>query len=100
MKDQKILKKGELKKALKTLPNWNLNPKETALVFTATFKDHVDALVFIARATVNAQVLGHHPEIVFTYKKVKVTLTTKDVKGITKKDIELAHRLSAVRKSG
>ncbi len=100
MKQPQVLTKNELKKALRSLEDWSLNPKGSALVCVLTFKNHIDALVFIARITVNAQVLDHHPEILFTYKKVKVTLTTKEVKGITQKDIELARRIRSVRRSG
>ena len=85
MKQPKLLNGRELKTALKMLEGWKVNPKGTALLYVASFKNHIDALVFIARVTVNAQVLDHHPDLLFTYKKVKVTLTTKDAKGITKK---------------
>lgn len=93
----KLLTKSELKKALKTLTEWTVNPKETQLTLTRTFDTHIDGLVFIARTTVHAQVLDHHPEIVFTFKKVKVLLTTHDVKGLTKKDIELAKKISQIK---
>lgn len=100
MKIPKLLKKSEITKKLKSLEGWSINPKGTVLSRTFTFKNHIDAMVFIARATVNAQVLDHHPEIVFTFKKVRVSLTTKDAGGITAKDIELAQKISMVRKSG
>jgi 4a-hydroxytetrahydrobiopterin dehydratase len=89
-----LLNKKEIAKELKKLPEWSTNPKETSITYTRTFKNHIDALVFIARITVHAQVLGHHPEIVFTYNKVKVTLTTHDAKGLTKKDFELAQKIA------
>jgi 4a-hydroxytetrahydrobiopterin dehydratase len=95
-----LLKKAVLTKELKKLPEWSLNPKATSLSCTRTFKNHIDALVFIARITVHAQVLDHHPEIVFTFKKVKVVLTTHDVKGLTSKDIELAKRISEIDAGG
>jgi len=97
MKSSKLLKKKEVEKALKKLPSWNANPKQTSIATTRTFNNHIDALVFIARITVHAQVEDHHPEIVFTYNKVKVTLTTHDVKGLTKKDIDLALKISALQ---
>ena len=96
MKKPVALKKSELTKALKSLPSWSLNPKGTVLSQTFTFNNHLDALVFIARITVHAQVLDHHPEILFTFKKLKVSLTTHDVKSVTKKDIELAKKISAI----
>jgi 4a-hydroxytetrahydrobiopterin dehydratase len=89
-----LLNKKEIAKAIKKLPDWSTNPKETAITHTRTFKNHIDALVFIARVTVHAQVLLHHPEILFTYSKVRITLTTHDAKGLTAKDFELANKIA------
>jgi 4a-hydroxytetrahydrobiopterin dehydratase len=100
MKKSTPLKSVELKKALKALPLWSVNPKATVLSRTFSFDNHIDALVFIARATVHAQVLDHHPEILFTFKKVKISLTTHDIKSITKKDIELAQKISSISTKG
>jgi 4a-hydroxytetrahydrobiopterin dehydratase len=99
-KDGVILKKGERSKLLKKVPLWSLTPKETALVRTFIFTSHIDALVLIARITVHAQVQNHHPEIHFTYCKVKVTLTTHDVKGLTIKDFELAEKIDSLKIGG
>ena len=96
----KSLTKSELQKALKGLTEWKLNPKGTTLTKTVTFQSHVDALVFIARVSVHAQVLDHHPEIVFTYAKVKVVLTTDTLKALSKKDIALAERIDSIVKKG
>jgi 4a-hydroxytetrahydrobiopterin dehydratase len=93
----KLLTKAELTKGLKKLPQWSSNQKATVLTYTRTFKNHVDALVFIARITVHAQVMNHHPEIVFSYNKVKVSLSTHDVKGLTKQDIALATKISSLQ---
>lgn len=100
MKKTALLKKTELTKKLKALKEWSLNTKGTFISRTFTFKDHINALVFIARATVHAQVLDHHPDIEFTFKKVKVTLTSHDLKGLTQKDIDLAERIDAITKGG
>lgn len=93
----KLLRRSELKKALKALPDWTLNGKGTHMSLLRTFPSHIDALVFIARITVHAQVLDHHPDITFTFKKVKVTLSTHEAKGIAKKDIELAKKISGLK---
>jgi 4a-hydroxytetrahydrobiopterin dehydratase len=100
MKKPTPLKSAALKKALTALPLWNTNPKATILSRIFNFNNHLDALVFIARTTVHAQVLDHHPEILFTYKKVKISLSTHDVKAITKKDIELAQKISEINSKG
>jgi 4a-hydroxytetrahydrobiopterin dehydratase len=99
----KLLTASQLKKSLKGLDGWTLPAKGTSLQKTFTFDGHVEALVFIARITVHAQVLNHHPEILFTFRKVRVTLTTHDVKGLSSLDIDLAKRIQQLqlqKKSG
>lgn len=91
-----LLKKAELKKLTKLLPQWQVNVKQTELQRTFSFSSHIDALVFIARITVHAQVLNHHPDLHFTYKKVKVKLTTHDCKGLTNVDVEFAKRTDSL----
>ncbi len=87
------LTKKEILKLKKSLPLWTFNKKETEISRTYTTKTHIDALVLIARITVHAQVLNHHPEIIFSYAKLKITLTTHDVKGLSKLDLELATQI-------
>lgn len=79
---------------LKKIPDWKIDAGSKKISRTYTFENHVQALVFIARITVHAEVLQHHPDISFTYAKVKVTLTTHSVKGLTQKDFDLAKRIS------
>jgi len=95
-----LLKKAEITKELKKLSSWQLNSKSTILYKTFTFKEHLDALVCIARITVHAQVLNHHPDIEFSFKKVKVSLSSDDLKGLTKVDFDLAKRIDVLTKSG
>lgn len=94
------LTKKEILKLKKLIPLWTVSKKETEIFRTYTTSTHIDALVLIARITVHAQVLNHHPEILFTYAQVKVTLTTHAVKALTKLDIDLATRIDALHTSG
>lgn len=89
----KQLTKKQLDTFLGRHTQWSATSKNTKLNHTFKFSSHVDALVFIARITVHAEVLQHHPEITFSYQKVKVTITTHEAKGLTKKDIDLAKRI-------
>jgi 4a-hydroxytetrahydrobiopterin dehydratase len=88
-----LLSKRELASFQKNFPDWQLNATQTKATVTLKFKKHIDALVFIARSTVHAEVLQHHPDILYTHAKAKFTTTTHDAKGLTKKDIELVKRI-------
>lgn len=98
MKKVSLLTKKEIQKQCKKLDEWVLDKSGKKLSLTLTFESHVDALVFIARVTVHAEILQHHPDITFTYKKVKVVLSTHEVKGLTKKDFEFAQRIEQLQK--
>lgn len=100
MKKIVLLKKAEIKKQTKTVSTWTLNSKQTSLQKIFKFKDHIDAMIFVARVTVLSQVLEHHPEMLFTFQKVKVTLTSHDIGGLSKLDFDLAKRIDSLHISG
>ena len=92
----KSLSKKEINKVLKDFPQWKLDSNATKLTRIFTFEKHIDALIFIARSTVNAEVMKHQPDITFTYCKVKMAVTTHDLKGLTKNDINLIKKIEQV----
>jgi 4a-hydroxytetrahydrobiopterin dehydratase len=92
----KTLTKKEITKVGKSYPEWKFDTKQTKLSRTFEFEKHIDALIFIARSTVNAEIVKHHPDITFTYAKVKMVLTTHEANGLTKLDLELLERIEKV----
>jgi len=92
----KHLTKKQLDSAIKKLPEWNRTSKDTKLTRTFTFTNFVEALAFCAKILVHAEVINHHPELTISYGKVKVVLTTHDVQGLTKHDVELATRIDGI----
>ncbi len=93
----KKLASTDIKKRLKKLPEWSVNTKETELSRSFTFRDFIHGLAFIAKISVHAEILGHHPDIELSFSKVKVKLSTHDVKGLTKVDFELAQRIDDLK---
>ena len=63
-----------------------------ALIRTFIFKNFVDAVAFVGTLVPLAEKAHHHPDIeIFSYKNVKVKLTTHDAgNSVTEKDIELS----------
>ena len=53
------------------------------------FKDFVEAFAFMTKVASLAEEQQHHPEWSNVYNKVKITLTTHDVNGLSEKDIIL-----------
>ena len=94
-KKRTLLTKREIQ-SLVSKYDWTLNKKETELSKVFLFDTYVKGLVFIARITVHAEVLSHHPDIEFSYGKVKVKLTTHELKGLTKLDAVLLERIETL----
>lgn len=55
--------------------------------------DFLSGLGFVTRVAVLAERANHHPDVVLTYPKVSVRLTTHDAAGVTQKDFELAAQI-------
>lgn len=94
---KKKLNAVELDKKIRKISDWHLNTKETELSRTFAFPTFVDGLAFVAKIAVHAELLQHHPDIELSYSKVKIVLTTHDVKGLTNEDFELAKRIDTLR---
>lgn len=89
----KKLSGTDVTKKLLKISGWTVNAKETELSKIFEEPNFVSGLAFVAKIAVHAEVLGHHPTIELSYKKVKVRLSTHDVKGLTRLDFDLATRI-------
>ncbi len=94
---RKKLNTKDIGKKLKKISEWVLNAKQTELSKTFSFSNFVNGLAFVAKVTVHAEVMGHHPDIELSYGKVKVKLTTHDAKGLTNSDFDLAKKIDGLR---
>ena len=81
----------QLTPLLAALPGWRFDVQRGGLIERDyVFRDFAQAFGFMAQVAVVAESRNHHPEWFNVYNKVKVTLTTHDVDGLSMKDIELA----------
>lgn len=78
---------------MKKMSGWAINATHTQISKVYPINSFVDGLAFIARVTVYAEILQHHPEITLTRTKVKVALASESVKGLTQHDFEIAHTI-------
>jgi len=70
------------------------------LVKVFEFNSFVEAVDFVNEIMPIAEDMGHHPDLeIFSYKKVRVKLTTHDDKRnkITEKDLGLAKDIEAIK---
>jgi len=85
----------EIGPLLSQVPGWAVDGN-TKLTKTFTFPDFAQALAFVNRAGAVAEEEGHHPDLLLTWGKVGVELTTHAVGGLTENDFILAAKLDAV----
>jgi 4a-hydroxytetrahydrobiopterin dehydratase len=87
-----LLSDAEIQERAKQLEGWTVQGKELRL--TRKFKGFVEAIAFVNKMVEPAEAAGHHPDLVISYNKVDVTLTTHDAGGLTSKDFDLAQVIS------
>ncbi|MGY6410308.1 MAG: 4a-hydroxytetrahydrobiopterin dehydratase [Alkalilacustris sp.] len=75
---------------------WSEVEGRDAITKTYSFANFVEAFGFMARAALEAEKMGHHPEWFNVYKTVEVTLSTHDAGGLTALDTRLAARMDAL----
>ena len=82
--------KLSLEEALSQLSTWELTKDGREAVFKEfKFTDFKSAFSFMTAIALKSEEAGHHPEWFNVYNKVKITLTTHDVNGLSEKDIIL-----------
>lgn len=91
-----LLTKRQIEKGLKKLPEWSVDAKQSKLKATFSFETHVEALLFVVRISVHAQVLRTFPDIRFVNEKVYVTVPASGEGGLGARDFAFALRIDAL----
>ena len=69
-------------------PAWDLDGE--TITATYVFGDFIEAMGFVTRVAMAAEVADHHPDIDIRWNKVTLALTTHDQGALTSKDLDLA----------
>ena len=62
-----------------------------------SFPTYLDGVHFAERVAQQAEAVKHHPDMVITYRKVRISYTTHDAGGVTALDLEEAASLEELR---
>ena len=73
-------------------PSWHV-VNERQLEREFKFKDFRQALAFTNKVGELAEQQGHHPDIYLTWGKVKLTISTHKIDGLTESDFVLAAKV-------
>ncbi len=69
-------------------PEWGLDGETITRTFV--FDDFVEAMGFVTKVAIAAEVADHHPDIDIRWNKVTLALSTHSEKALTTNDTELA----------
>lgn len=92
----KPMKKDEYEPLLKQVKDWEV-VENIKIVKTFIFKNFKEALAFVNKVGELAESENHHPNIfLFGWNKVKITLTTHALKGLSENDFIMAAKIDAL----
>ena len=82
---------------LKRINEWQLI-EDKSIEKILLFKNFKEAIIFINKVAEIAEAEGHHPDILlFGWNKVKLTLSTHAIKGLSDNDFILAAKIDEIR---
>ena len=76
--------------ALASLSAWTEVDGRDAICRTLQFADFNQAFGFMCRVALAAEKADHHPEWFNVYNRVKITLSTHDAGGLSRRDVDMA----------
>lgn len=91
---QQTLGRSEVAVALESLPGWQAD--KNRLAKTYEFLDFSQALNFVNQIGRVAENMRHFPDIKLSGQRVRVTVLTRDLRGLTKADIQQAKKIDAI----
>ena len=81
----------DLDRAFKEIEGWEkTSDGREAYYKLFKFSDFKQAFSFMTSIAMKAEQINHHPEWENVYNKVKITLTTHDIEGVSKLDYDMA----------
>lgn len=82
---------AEAEKLAQEVPEWLVGDKVIEREFK--FKDFRQAMDFVNKVAEVAEEQDHHPDIFISYNKVRMTLSTHKVGGLSRNDFILAAKI-------
>ncbi len=81
---------------IKNISNWVLSPDAKIISKEFTFADFKTALEFTNKIGAIAETEGHHPDIELGWGKVKISLSTHAIDGLSGNDFILAAKIDEI----
>jgi 4a-hydroxytetrahydrobiopterin dehydratase len=84
----------EVKVMLEKIQGWKWKENKIRKVYR--FKDFKESMKFVNKVADLAEEEGHHPDISISWNKVKLTLTTYAIGGLSENDFILASKIDRI----
>jgi 4a-hydroxytetrahydrobiopterin dehydratase len=81
---------------LKKLDGWTLWPDAKTISKSFTFKNFATAFAFAAKIADHAEAEGHHPDLLISWGRVEVELSTHSIGGLSENDFILAAKIDGI----
>jgi 4a-hydroxytetrahydrobiopterin dehydratase len=88
------MSRQEAQKYLKEIPGWTLTGDSVIKEFK--FRSYLKGLEFAYSLGKVAEEQNHHPDILIGWRRVRVTLTTHDIKGLSENDFIMAAKAEKI----
>lgn len=85
----------EITEGLKSLNGWDVEGEKLAKSYE--FESYLAGVDFACKVANMAEQMDHHPDIEIGYKKVRLSVNTHSVGGLSPYDLELARRVDELR---
>ena len=82
---------------LTVLKDWELKDN-TKIKREFKFMDCKESMAFVSKVAQIAEAEVHHPAIFISYKKVRITLSTHSIGGLSENDFIMAEKINKINK--
>ena len=90
------LTRDEAERLMAQLSNWQLWPDGKTIAKSSKFKNFADAFAFATKVAALAEEEQHHPDILISWGRVEIELSTHSIGGLSENDFILAAKIDGI----
>lgn len=90
------LTRDEAEQLRADIPEWMLWPDASTISRSFKFKDFKSAFAFAEKVAVLAEAEGHHPDLLISWGRVEIELSTHSIGGLSQNDFILAAKIDRI----
>lgn len=92
--------KSQAKSFLEKVEDWELADQNKSIVKTLSFENFMQVIEFVNKVAEIAEDEDHHPDLlIHDYKKLKISLTTHAIGGLSENDFIMAAKIDKLKDS-